>query len=131
MNIEPLQLGLTALTFIGVIISLLTPIYRRGKYDKDIENQIKTVETKITTTTTGFERSVAEINEKIDDFKTELGNGGFGLKKEIKTMQTNCAAEMNRVVATMEGHINLSSHPGVEGKLADLQARVKNLEEER
>jgi hypothetical protein len=73
------------------------------------------------------ENRIKALSDGFAELKKEIGNGG-GLKADIRNLQLNCTGQMSGVKAALENHINLPGHGTVPEEVAELRARVANLE---
>ncbi len=104
-------------TVIGWVSVVQKASNRRVELDTETKNQITNMNEKINNT-----------NEKINKVEKVVANGG--LKEAVSGLQVKCAAEMSRLITTVENHIEQPGHKGVSERIAQLDARVKNLEDE-
>jgi hypothetical protein len=106
------------LTIVVLVIQVVGVggIYGIVKISRESGKKAQDTESKIETLSKGF----AEL-------KKEIGNGG-GLKADIRNLQLNCTGQMSGVKAALENHIRLPGHGIIPEEVADLKARVVNLE---
>lgn len=79
--------------------------------------------------TARMEGSIKSLEKNYDTLRQELGNGGFGIKKEIQQMQLKCAGQMTKVESELKNHLSAAAHPGIAEKIATLETRVDILED--
>jgi hypothetical protein len=105
---ESLQL---VAVFVGVIgvngVGFWRIAHNNGKNAQSIADRLKILE-----------ETAGKLEKKVNN----------GLADEVHDLQIQCAGKMSTVEKALEDHIKQPSHPGVEAKLADLNARVNSLE---
>jgi hypothetical protein len=123
--------GIISLVGVGSLVGIVTSIKRWGASEERHRNEIENIRTTMAGNYEDLRKYISneinQINSAVTRLDRSVGNGG-GLTHEIKTMQLNCAGQMTGVKKELEDHLKQPGHNGSAENIADLRARVINLE---